>query len=309
MPKVSVVIPTYNRANLLVSAVSSVLDQSYSDSEIVIVDDGSNDDTEERIKALGESRIKYFRNSVNKGVSAVRNIGITNSAGEYIAFLDDDDEWLPSKLEKQVDILDGLSTETGLVYTGVLSVDLDTGRLIETVVPRHRGKVLDDLVFSNFIPTSSVLVRKECFTTIGLFDESLAYGEDFDLWIRISSKYSVDYIEEPLVIHKDHPRTTTANNSLVAVNVRRILEKHSALFASNKKGLSNYLLKVGTALCHDGELAEGRKAILNSIKAYPSDPRLYYNLALTFLGQRMHRNIKKLKYEIMQMVKHYRGRS
>lgn len=308
MPRVSVIIPTYNRSELLVKAVASVLDQSFSDFELLVIDDCSPDDTRAKIEGIGDSRVAYFRNPENKGVSGSRNFGIERSRGEFIAFLDDDDEWLPGKLQRQVDILDGVSTETGLVYTGVLSVDLDTGSLIETVVPRHRGKVLDDLVFSNFIPTSSVLVRKECFTAVGLFDESLAYGEDFDLWIRISSRYSVDYIEEPLVIHKDHPRTTTANNSLVAVNVRRILEKHSALFASNKKGLSNYLLKIGTALCHNGELGEGRKAILGAIKAYPGDPRLYYNLALTFLGPGMYRGIKKLKYEAVQTLQKYTGR-
>jgi len=309
MPKVSVVIPTYNRANLLMSAVSSVLDQSYSDFEIVIVDDGSKDDTEERIKALGECRIKYFRNSVNKGVSAVRNIGITNSAGEYIAFLDDDDEWLPGKLERQVDILDNGPSNLGLVYTGSLSVDLATGSLIETTIPRYKGNVLNDLAVLNFIPTSSVLVRRECFTKIGLFDENLSYGEDFDLWIRISTEFLIDYIRDPLLIHKDHPQTTTANNKKVAVNVRRILDKHSALFASNKKGLSNYLLMMGTAYCYDGNLSKGRKAFADAIKARPLDLRLYYNLALTLIGPGMYRNIKRLKHNLIQTVQNYIGRS
>lgn len=289
-------------------AVASVLDQSFGDFELLVIDDCSPDDTRQKIEGIGDSRVIYYRNPENKGVSGSRNFGIGKSRGEYIAFLDDDDEWLAGKLERQVYILDNGPPDTGLVYTGTLSVDLATGSLIETTVPRHRGKVLDALVFSNFIPTSSVLARKECFATVGLFDESLSYGEDFDLWIRISSRYLIDYIEEPLLIHKDHPRTTTANNSLVAVNVRRILEKHSALFSSNKKGLSNYLLKIGTALCHNGELGEGRKAILSAIKAYPGDPRLYYNLGLTFLGPGVYKGIKKLKDDVVQRIQHLRGR-
>ena len=309
MPRVSVIIPTYNRSELLVKAVASVLDQSFGDFELLVIDDCSPDDTREKIESVGDSRVTYFRNPENKGVSGSRNFGIEKSQGEYRAVLDDDDEWLPEKLERQVGILDNGPSNLGLVYTGSLSVDLATGSLIETTIPRYKGNVLNDLAVLNFIPTSSVLVRRECFTKIGLFDENLSYAEDFDLWIRISTEFLIDYIRDPLLVHKDHPQTTTANNKKVAVNVRRILDKHSALFASNKKGLSNYLLMMGTALCHNGELGEGRKAILAAIKAYPGDPRLYYNLGLTFLGQGMHRSIKKLKYEIIQKVKHYWGRS
>lgn len=309
MTRVSVIIPTYNRSGLLVKAVSSVLNQTFKDLEVLIIDDGSTDDTKQRIEGLGESRIRYIRNSKNMGVSGSRNVGITSSLSDYIGFLDDDDEWLPEKLERQVGILDNSPSNVGLVYTGTLSVDLATGGLIETTIPRYKGNVLNDLVFLNFIPTSSVLARRECFTKVGLFDENLSYGEDFDLWIRISTEFLIDYIQDPLAIHKDHPQTTTANNKKVAVNVRRILDKHSALFASNKKGLSNYLLMMGTAYCYDGNLSEGRKAIADAIKAQPLDLRLYYNLALTLIGPGMYRNIKRLKYNLIQTVQNYMGRS
>lgn len=309
MPRVSVIIPTYNRSELLVKAVSSVLDQSFGDFELLVIDDCSTDDTRAKIEGIGNSRVAYFRNPENKGVSGSRNFGIERSRGEFIAFLDDDDEWLPEKLEKQVGILDNSPSNLGLVYTGSLSVDLATGSLIETTIPRYKGDVLNDLAVLNFIPTSSVLIRRECFTKIGLFDENLSYGEDFDLWIRISTEFLIDYIRDPLLIHKDHPQTTTANNKKVAVNVGRILDKHSALFASNKKGLSNYLLMMGTAYCYDGDLSEGRKAIAGAIKAQPLDLRLYYNLALTFIGPGMYRNIKRLKYNLIQTVQNYIGRS
>jgi glycosyltransferase involved in cell wall biosynthesis len=309
MPRVTVIIPTYNRSELLVKAVSSVLDQSFGDFELLVIDDCSPDDTRSKIEGIGDSRVAYFRNPENKGVSGSRNFGIERSRGEFIAFLDDDDEWLPGKLEKQVKVLDESPSNVGLVYTGTLSVDLTTGELIETTIPRYKGNVLNDLAFLNFIPTSSVLARRECFTRIGLFDENLSYGEDFDLWIRISTEFLIDYIQDPLVIHKDHPQTTTANYKKVAVNVKRILDKHSALFVSNKKGLSNYLLMMGTAYCFDGNQSEGRKAIMNAIKASPFDLRLYYNLALTLIGTGMYRNIKRLKYNLMQTVKNYMGRS
>src|ERR1700737_4457090 len=118
MPKVSVIIPTYNRAELLRSAIISVLTQIFQDFEVIVVDDASRDNTQNVVHSFNDRRIRYIRNGMNKGDAVARNVGITNSSCEYIAFLDDDDEWLPEKLEKQINLLENSSPNVGVVHTG-----------------------------------------------------------------------------------------------------------------------------------------------------------------------------------------------
>ncbi len=123
MPKVSVVVLTHNRRRLLRRAISSILNQTFQDFEIVLVDDASTDNTPEVVRSFGDARIKYIRHEVNKGEAGSRNTGVTSSSGDYIAFLDDDDEWLPEKLEQQVRLLDSSPSQVGAVYTGFLKID------------------------------------------------------------------------------------------------------------------------------------------------------------------------------------------
>src|SRR2546429_9117536 len=122
MPKVSVIIPTYNRAEFLCSAITSVLNQTFHNFEIIVVDDASQDHTREVMNSLGDKRIRYIRHEKNKGVAATRNTGLVNAKGTYIAFLDDDDEWLPEKLQKQFNLLESCQNIVGVVYTGAFVV-------------------------------------------------------------------------------------------------------------------------------------------------------------------------------------------
>ena len=139
MPRITVVIPTYRRPQLLSEAIRSVLNQTYQDFEIVVVDDNSGDDTEKVVRAFGEARVRYIAHETNKRCGAGKNTGIRNSESELIAFLDDDDEWLPPKLERQVAVLDRSPATTGLVYAGFHVIDRSTGLLLRTVVPRKAG--------------------------------------------------------------------------------------------------------------------------------------------------------------------------
>lgn len=299
-PRVSVIIPTYNRSKLLIEAVRSVLNQTFQDFELLIIDDGSTDDTEQRIRDLQESRIRYSRNRANSGVSASRNNGISKSRGIYIAFIDDDDQWLPEKLEKQVRVLDTSPPDVGAVCTGAVSVDIKSGVPIEVALPRYSGKVLNELLESNFISTSSIVVKRECFEKVGTFDQTLSYGEDFDMWIRLARVFLVESIPEPLIKHTDHQNATSSNNKLIARNLERIIDKHRELFRSNRKGLANYLLKAGTAYCYDGNIARGRALLLKAVRIYPLDIKLYYNIALTLLGPDMYKNIKTIKANLLK---------
>lgn len=309
LPKVSVIIPTYNRAELLKNSILSVLSQTFQDFEVLIIDDSSFDKTEEVVKNMSGNQIKYIKNSTNKGVSAARNVGINNSRGDYIAFLDDDDEWLPEKLERQVILMDRISSDFGAVYTGAFSTDLARNNVLEIAIPKFRGHVLNEIILSNFIFTSSMIVRKRCFALVGLFDENLSYGEDFDMWIRISKEFLFESIPEALVKHKNHAHTTSSNKQLVAKNLENIIRKHAQLFGLNKKGLGNYMLKIGTAYCYDNKIKEGRKTFLKAIRSCPFDARLFYNFFLTFLGPQTFREMKKIKANIVQRILYYKTRT
>jgi GalNAc5-diNAcBac-PP-undecaprenol beta-1,3-glucosyltransferase len=225
-PTISVVIPTYKRATLVPRAINSVLQQTYQDFEIIVVDDCSPDNTQDAVMAISDRRIRYLRHDINKGLPAGRNTGIDAARGEYIAFLDDDDEWHPDKLEVQLKAIKG--------YDAVLS-----GALINNMrVKLHRRIVVtvDDLRKGNEFDPSSLLAKTSVLRDLR-FDESLRQGEDWDAFIRIAQKYSIGYVAEPLLLYNDggHERMTNqAKNLSIAELEKRmpVLHKHQLFFGS-----------------------------------------------------------------------------
>ena len=199
-PTVSVIIPTWNRASLLARALDSVDRQTRPPEEIIVVDDGSTDDT----VALVRSRVTPPKliSQPNRGVSAARNAGIRAAAGEWVAFLDSDDEWLPEKLERQ---LAALGPETVLCHTD--EIWIRRGRRVNPM-QKHRksgGRIFERSLPLCAISPSAALVRRDLFDVVGLFDECLPACEDYDLWLRVTSRYPVLYIDEPLVMkHGGH---------------------------------------------------------------------------------------------------------
>lgn len=194
---VSIVIPTHNRVDLLCNAVESVLKQSYEDWEMIIVDDGSTDGTEEYLKGLEDERISFHRVPLPVGGNSARNKGIALSKGDYIAFLDDDDQWMETKLEKQMKLFK--NEDTGLVYTGT-EIIYPHYNIRYTNIPRYRGDLSKDILITNLIgTTSTVVLRKEILEISGAFDDELKAKQDYDLWIRVCMYCRVDVVEEPLV--------------------------------------------------------------------------------------------------------------
>ena len=228
MPKVSVVIPVYNCEKFISTAIESVLGQTYGDYEIIAVNDGSTDKTDEVLSRYASKIRKIYQ--PNKGPAEARNTGIANSGGEYIAFLDQDDAWLPDKLKKQVEAMER-NDRAGLVYTDmyILEDKAFAGtdyrlRSFQLRRPR-RGRVLEDLFLDNFIATSSVMVRKECITKAGRFDPSLVPAEDYDMWLRISSEDEVDYVDAPLVKFRDHVACFRGNRIVALTHIMDALDK------------------------------------------------------------------------------------
>jgi glycosyltransferase involved in cell wall biosynthesis len=198
-PAVSVIIPTYNRGWILREAVDSVLNQDFTDFELIVVDDGSTDDTGEILATYGRSVIALRQ--PNRGVSAARNRGIAEARAQLVALLDSDDLWLPQKLSRQVDFFkinpEALicQTEETWVRNGV------------RVNPKKRHRKFSGMIFEAslalcLVSPSAVMMRRELFDRVGLFDRRLPACEDYDLWLRVSCRYPVYLIDEPLIIKR-----------------------------------------------------------------------------------------------------------
>jgi glycosyltransferase involved in cell wall biosynthesis len=285
MPKVSVIIPTHNRAHFLPGAILSVLNQTFQDFEIIVVDDASSDNTSEIVAAFNDERIRFFRHDTNKGGSAARNTGILNSKCDYIAFLDDDDEWLPEKLAKQMDILLASPPEVGCVYTGYVMVDRTSGRVIDQRLPTKRGNLYKDLLMTNCVAggTSSALLRKNCLQKVGLFDENLPRSQDFDLWLRMAKVFLFEYVPEPLFKYYIHENRISTNLDAQSRGLEIVVKKYRDLPLS-KTGYSKEYMSLGVMFCLAGNAKEGRKALVKSIKMAPFRIKPYSYLCLSVLG-------------------------
>lgn len=198
---VSVIVPSYNMAGFLPQAVQSALAQSYTNLEVLIVDDGSTDNTSEVVRLWeGDARVRVHR-QVNGGLSNARNQGIAHTRGPFIALLDADDTWVPDKLSRQMELFAG-RPEVGVVYSGYQRMDREGRPLPTEPTPMHRGWVSGALLIENFVPAASAVVRRECFERCGGFDETLRTGEDYDMWLRLSAHYPFDFIAEPAIRYR-----------------------------------------------------------------------------------------------------------
>jgi glycosyltransferase involved in cell wall biosynthesis len=270
MPKVSVIIPAYNRAVLLPETIESVLQQTFRDFEIIVVDDGSTDDTAKVVREIASpalsvvpfshrkagvamtERDKNNRNDKpqtanreprtvkyiyqeNRGPGAARNTGIRAARGEYVAFLDSDDIWLQEKLSAQIDLLER-HLDTALVFSNCQNFD---GKGTPYPALFHykqppRGQVFYNLFTWNFIATSSVFVRRECLDAVGPFDETPCMNEDFDMWLRLAARFPIDFTDQILIKHRMHAGNmyTDAPESTLRFHLghTRALEKMLVLY-------------------------------------------------------------------------------
>ncbi len=227
-PLVSVIIPTYNRADLVVQAVQSALNQTYTNVEIIVVDDGSTDNTRELLNQY-EAEIKYIYQERTER-SKARNEGFRYSKGDYVAFLDSDDLWLPAKIEKQVQVLENRH-DVGVVYTGVQFIDRNGNPYNQEMrwdTPK-RQVLYEDLMTNNIVTgtTSSVMIRRISLEKVGLFDETMNTCEDLDLYRRLARDCNFHKIDLPLVKFRIHPGNTQHNASQMAKGWETIIEKLS----------------------------------------------------------------------------------
>ncbi len=221
-PRISVVIPSYNRAHCIEKAIDSVLEQNVDGIEIILVDDGSTDSTRELVQEKYGEKVRYFYQE-NQGIPGARNTGIQNARGDYVAFLDSDDYWRQDKLRQQMALV-AEHVEYGLVATCCAKIQQD-GSLKERNRQGKSGWVLKDLFRANFIRTSSVIIRRDCFDGVGLFDESLKEAEDYDLWMRVAAEYPVGFVNESLTVYLDNPNGVSIDSLVGRLYRLRALEK------------------------------------------------------------------------------------
>ena len=296
-PTVSVIIPTYNRAHLVGRAIRSVLNQTYQDFEIIVVDDGSTDNTGEVVKGLNDPRIHYIRYEQNRGGSAARNTGIRASRGEYIAFLDSDDEWRLEKLKKQMEVFRAASDKVGAVYTGLQHVV--NGKCAKVTRPTRSGCIRKELLKKNVVgTTSSVVARRKCFLLTGLFDEKMPAAQDFDMWVRISEHYYFQVISDPLVkVHTDGADRITKNIAAKQIAWERFNQKYKYGLPAYQYRMrkARHLAVVGYRWFLKGEKGKARRLIWQSLVEWPLSLKAWAYFLITFIGAK---NYKKARSAI-----------
>jgi len=282
MPRVSVVIPTWERARSLGRALDSVLSQTNADFEVIVIDDGSTGDAAQRAAMeRADPRVRYLKLPVNRGVSAARNAGVAAAIGTYVAFLDDDDEWLPEKLQHQLAVMERADASVCAVYTARFTVDVKTGR-ITTVRSRRVFRPAD----GNTITTSSIMIKRECLTRAGLFDEELEAGEDYDMWIRLGERFRFEYIDIPLLKYYVHPDSISSNHRKKRLACERLLKKHGALFAHDRRDLAREYATLGSIWYHEGNLREAVRTYLTAVRVDPLNIHTYSGAIRAFLRPR-----------------------
>ena len=240
-PLVSVVVPTRNRTVLLARAIRSVRAQTYSNLEIIVVDDASDDDVQSVVESFGDPRIRYIRHSINRGGSGARNTGIRAATGEFIAFLDDDDEWEPTKTAEQLQHLRR--------YDAVLCTSDEAN--LEAIARRHKTVVdLEDLRRGRFTAGGTgVLMARTTLLKDVLFDEALPCYQDWDVFIRIAQRSPIGYLDRPLVRYNEgmHDRISNKIVDMPMAELEKralMLRKHEEFFGSRwfKRHMGQYLI-------------------------------------------------------------------
>ena len=264
-PLVSVIIPTCNRGWIIKEAVDSVLSQKFVDFELIVVDDGSTDNTQDILNKY-KNNIKVLKHN-NQGVSAARNKGIALASGRFIAFLDSDDLWLPDKLSMQVNFFN-TNKEALICQTEEIWI-----RNNVRVNPKKRHKKLSGMIFEPslclcMVSPSAVMIKRELFEAVGLFDESLPACEDYDMWLRISCRYPVYLIDTPLIIkrggHADQLSRSSGLDRYRIQSLKKIIE--SNLLTDKQTMAAVKVLKEKCDIYANGCIKRGRK-----------EKALYYN--------------------------------
>ena len=270
---VSIVVPVYNGETNLQETLNSVYMQTYTNIELIVVDDGSTDKT----LTILEQNSAYLRliHQDNKGAAAARNLGVKEAKGSWIAFLDADDLWEPKKLERQMAACSRyVWSYTDVVFLG----GVNNGRRDSQFTRKYQGQILEKIACGNFIGTSAVMVRRQAFIEAGGFDESLRSIQDWDLWVRLSALYEAGYLDEPLVHYRVHAKSSSRSTRKTYPYHMKVIEK---IFSPDGPAASCSWLKsaakaMSNGICsqiaeEEGDYAFALKCAANAARFQPKD--------------------------------------
>lgn len=305
-PLVSVVIPTYGRPETLLEALDSVAAQTYDSIEVVVVDDHSPEPVEPRIREHDPAveRLRCLRHEENNGANAARNTGIRAANGEFIAFLDDDDIWKETVLERAVAVFARSDPSVGVVYTG--SVYIDDGEEIGSYVPEVSGDVLTDLFCGRRIaPFSNLVVRREVIDDAGLLDEELPSLQDREWYFRLAQHCAFEPVRAPLVVHRaaHTERISSDFESKRDVSYPRIVQRHRSLAADHgwyyeRRFLASLSKTLGAAAVQAGHYRDAVNFLLRSLRYYPLSIDAYLYFLAAVGGGYTHRPALYLKQKL-----------
>lgn len=293
-PRVSVVIPTFNRGKVIERSIRSVINQTFQDIEIIIVDDCSTDDTRDIVAGFKDKRIKYICHKQNKGGAVARNTGINAARGEFIAFQDSDDVWVNEKLEKQMQVMSTASNDVGVVFTSYLLIKNNrVSRVPRNITDLNSSNFLRHLLRKNFIGTPTVVIRKICLKKVELFDEDLPRYQDWDLFIRLARYYKFIFLDEPLVTANFLDDSITADNIAAITARKRIFDKNRTEIINDNKLLADYFFDTGKLICKYGQYKEGKKYIYKSIMKDYLNTRHWPAALVSIFGQKAYMAVSR----------------
>jgi glycosyltransferase involved in cell wall biosynthesis len=304
MPKVSVNIPCFNSAGFIHHTIESLLGQTYEDFEAIVIDDGSTDRTGDIIRSYRDERIRYFYQE-NRGLSLSRNRALSLSQGEYIAFLDHDDVWLPDKLRQQVEILDK-DQDFAFVYTNYFKLKPNGKKYLGNRKTQPEGNIFENLLYYYSICLSTVMVRKQSLERLEtLFDAKLCLAEETDVFMRLLFRERARYIEQPLTIYRIHPNMSSVKH------VDRYPDENAYMLEKFKKmdpsftgrysgAIRYYEAKLGYWRAR-GAIAKGSaKKAREALSAYKwTDYRFFILYLSTYTSPRLWRAIHELKDKLV----------
>lgn len=296
-PKVTVVIPTYNRPDLVMRALSSVCRQTFTDFEVLVIDDGQKERAEAAVASIGDSRIRYVANEHSLGGGGARNVGISMARGEFVAFLDDDDEWFPEKLQIQVDLLEKYP-EAAVAFSGLEMCDV-SGEVIRTVAPNEEGIVrpFERLLRRPYIWTSVILMRLSLCDEEGFFDIHLTKNQEWDVTLRLSRLHPFVATNRPLarlhVLDEESHMGGKGNMANIIKGNELFLKKYHAEYALRPKVYAVQLFRIADFYYQDQQFIKMRSALRGAFSRDVFNVVYLSHFLVSLCGSRVYGFLKK----------------
>jgi len=294
-PRVSIVVPAHNRAAFIERSVRSALAQTFSDLEVIVVDDASTDETVQRVEQIRDPRLVVLRHETNRGAQAARNTGLARARGEFVAFLDSDDELCVDKVALQVEAFSRAGPEVGVIFGRYLH-QLREGRRI--MVAKLGDDAYRSLLTRPSVHIITLLVRRSCFEAIGPHDEGVRAHQEWDLALRLAQRFQFREVPRVVGTYYDHPSPTISKD--LSGNVRgyqQVFEKHRGEIERvlGRKGVARHFLRMAFLWMEAGRADEARRWYLRALAMDPTRVRAWLWAPIAAAGPGVHRGVVALR--------------